>query len=97
MRKLLLRPPDRTKVVITQLLVGLTVALAGAPLERTPGARVGPIVCDTVDLELRFFKGAFGMMLPGVHSALELVRLKSREDLDNLAFALQTAVSEMSA
>lgn len=74
---------------ITQLLVGLTMALAGAPLDRPPDALVGPVVCDTVDLELRLFREAFGMMLPMVLSALELGRLKNREDLDNLAFALQ--------
>lgn len=47
------------------------------------------MVCDTVDLEMRFFKGAFGMMLPMVLSALELGKLKNREDLDNFAHALQ--------
>jgi hypothetical protein len=72
---------------ITQLLVGLSVALGAAPLDGMPAG--GPVVCDTVGLEMRFFRDAFGATLPMVLSEFELGRLKTREDLDNFAHALQ--------
>jgi len=40
------------------------------------------VVCDTVALELRLFRDAFGTMLPMVFADFELGRLESREDLD---------------
>ena len=84
--------PDRlnyTKMArICELLVGLTVALAGAALVRPPATSGIPVECDTVELELRLFRDAFGPLLPTLLAACRLRQLETRDDLDNMARAL---------
>ena len=74
---------------ISHLLVDLTVKLADAPLERKSAAGGGPVECDTVELELRLFREAFGPLIPMLLARLGLERLETRDDLNNLALALQ--------
>lgn len=85
--------PDRLNYAkmarICRLLVDLTVGLAGAPLERQPTAGGGPVECDTVQLELRLFREAFGPLIPLLLDTLGLAQLETREDLNSLALALQ--------
>ena len=45
--------------------------------------------CDTVELELRLFREAFGPLIPMLLAKLGLARLETRDDLNNLALALQ--------
>ena len=85
--------PDRLNYAkmasITQLLVALVVELADAPLERPPTVSGGPVECDTVELELRLFRKAFGPLIPTFLATFGLEQLETREDLNNLALALQ--------
>ena len=74
---------------ISHLLVDLAVKLADAPLERKSAAGGGPVECDTVELELRLFREAFGPLIPMLLARLGLERLETRDDLNNLALALQ--------
>jgi hypothetical protein len=85
--------PDRLNYAkmarISSLLVELTVAMAGAPLERRSAAGGVPVECDTVDLELRLFREAFGPLIPTFLARFGLEQLETRDDLNNLALALQ--------
>jgi len=85
--------PDRlnyTKMArICELLVGLTVALAGASLVRPPMTSGIPAECDTVELERRLFRDAFGPLLPDLLASFGLPQMETRGDLNTLALALQ--------
>ena len=85
--------PDRlnyTKMArICELLVGLTVALAGAALVRPPATSGIQAECDTVELELRLFRNAFGPLLPTLLAGLGLKQMETRDDLNKLVSALQ--------
>ena len=56
---------------------------------RCVAAGGGPVECDTVELELRLFREAFGPLIPMLLDRLGLARLETRDDLNNLALALQ--------
>lgn len=85
--------PDRLNYAkmarISHLLLDLTVGLADAPLERKSASGGVTEECDTVALELRLFREAFGPLLPTLLAAFGLERLETRDDLNKLALALQ--------
>ena len=74
---------------ICDLVAGLVAALAGAPLELPPAAGGVPVECDTTELELRLFRAAFGPLIPMLLTTFGLEQLETRDDLNNLALALQ--------
>jgi hypothetical protein len=68
-------------VLIRDYLVSLTGALAEADLSAPP--------VDTTTMEIRYLEAALGAALPGVMAMLRMSALKTRADLQRLAFGLQ--------